>query len=210
MQNIPHSSSSKSEIIVSIIEEIVNTSAIRMFGHIFQLPAPLEMFGKHIERQCAELLKFQLMRELHANNKGQEDTQLLLLQSSLEAILSKAFSPSSAFWEKYYERMNRRTVGTPNLLTDENISQQQIHHLARNQYPHFFITLDALYYSHPSKTEAYELIQMAMQYYLTALLLCIHSRTDDVQQSMSKALKILGPLDSPVFRKIIVSHIGAA
>ena len=50
-------------------------------------------------------------------------------------------------------------------------------------------------------------MHMALQVLLRGLLLMAHGRAEDLRTAMSQALKLIGPVNVPEFRKVLVGYL---
>jgi len=205
MSNSPLKSSEQSAAVQKMIDEITTFSSVRMFGHLFDVTSSQVSTFAHIEQQCQQILSSQLQGDLLSGTGETEGAEDLIRQSALEASLSRIFSGYSDFWEQYYRRINRRNHSTEPAPCPCDATDSMFQSAARVRYPHFFVLLDVMQYADQKHGEAYQLIQMSLQAYLKGLLLSACERIDEMREAMAQALKLIGPLHAPDFRKVLVS-----
>jgi len=209
MPDSPLKSSEKSTIVTTAIDEIATFSWTKMFAHLFDLSLVPVSKVTRIESQCWDILRSQLHSDLLPGTTGTEGPEDLILQSALVESLSAIFSAHSDFWEQYYRRINRRTHGLESILVARDAKDPVFQNTARTRYPHFFVMLDVMQNIDRKNTEKFQLIQMSLQAYLKGMLLCAHDRHDEMLEAMSQALKLIGPLHVPEYRKVLIGRLGA-
>jgi hypothetical protein len=209
LSHSPLKSPVKTTTAMHAIDEIATFSSVKMFAHLFDMPPTLVSAITQIENQCGEILRSQLLSDLVSGKTDSEGSDYLIRQSALEASLSAIFRAHSDFWEQYYRRINRRAHGmeSSTILRDSDGSVFQ--NAARIRYPHFFVMMDVMHHVDRKNAEKCQLIQMSLQAYLKGLLLGACDRNDEMREAMAQALKLIGPLHVPEYRKVLIGRLGA-
>ena len=186
------------------IDEICTFSSVKMFAHLFDVSPALTSTVTQIESQCRQILRSQLRSDLLSVNIEKEGGEDLIRQAALEESLSVIFSAHSDFWEQYYRRINRRTHSMESIPVSQDTTVFDFHNTARTRYPHFFITVDVMNSVDGKDSENYQLIQMSLQAFLKGFLLHAQGCSNDMREAMLQALKLIGPLYVPEFRKMLI------
>ncbi len=207
MSDHPLKSTEKNIVVMQMIEEITSFSTIRMFGHLFDLPDPLRAVITPLECQCSQLLNCQLYEDLLPEDDKHDDSMAIVALSTLESSLSKIFNSHSEFWEQYYRRVTRRMHRLDSIATPYKSDETSFHNASRTRYPSFFVTLDVMHFVSKKNTEAYQLIQMTLQAYLKGLLMGAYGMNADKRTAMGQALRLIGPLHLPEFRKKLIQSL---
>jgi len=210
MSASPLKSQENLEVVMHAIDDIATFSCVKMFAHLFDISPTLVSVITQIENQCGEILRSQLLSDLAPGKSDTEGSDYLIRESALEASLSAIFRAHSDFWEQYYRRMNRRIHGTAANPIEGDAEDFVFQNAARTLYPHFFVMLDVMNCINRKKPEEYQLIQMSLQAFLKGLLLSAHDRTEDMREAMAQALKLIGPLHVPEFRKTLITQLGSS
>jgi hypothetical protein len=182
---------------VSGLEAISSFSAIRMFGHLFDLHPGLEKRIQCVEDIAQELLRQQLA--MHLPIVVSQSIKEVMQKTELVQQLSVLFSPESTFWENYYARQHCASDANIERIDLFEASPDEIHQIARHRYPIFYTVLDALYYSKTIRHHEYSLIQLSMQAFLECLLLrhCGYETESDAM--LAKAIQLMGPIHAPQY-----------
>ena len=186
-----------------VIKEITSFSTYEMFRTIFPITKLTQANIELIESYCQLILKKQLQSDFLKEEKEPFTNELSLLQTNLEQGLSHAFGRNMAFWEKYYARRSKMG-NSMNVESIQHIDDiNEIGKLSRIKYYHHYIPMDTLYYLGQTRSDAYELIQQSIQWYLESQLFKMLGRHDQSQSALIKALQIIGPLDIKAYRNYL-------
>lgn len=188
----------------SLIGVLSRLSAIEMFGHLFDVhPVQLTRI-QATEKLCQQILQDQLFRDVAPGGVGMRYPDKAVAFSELEQSLSGLFSSQSTFWERYYSRKSQRTESCErdSILSESTISE--IMQVSRHCYPYFFTTIEAMYFSDGQRQPDYKLMLLSLQAVLTGLLLGISGYPALCKEHLTKALKLIGPMNAPVYRECVL------
>ena len=195
---------SHTERIDPVIRELCQFSNLSMFGHLFDIhPMQLEIL-RTAETQCGIILNAQLRRDLPSAGEMRPADELTMARIRLEEKLAVLFNSSAPFWEQYYIRQSAHPGDRYEIRDSSALSVRSV---ARTHYPAFYFMLDALHFGSGERSKEYPLIQMSLQSYLTACLLACSDKGHSALESFTEALHILGPINAPEYRKILVEAI---
>jgi len=188
----------------SMISRITSLSATELFGHLFDIhPMQLEIL-RTAETQCGIILNAQLRRDLLSAGEMRPADELTMARVRLEEKLTVLFNSNAPFWEQYYIRQSAHSGDRYEIMDLPALSVRSV---ARTHYPAFYFILDALHFGSGERSKEYPLIQMSLQSYLTACLLICSDEGQSALESFTGALHILGPINAPEYRKILVEAI---